>query len=118
MLDLVKFVISCAISTSRIRELASERFSSVVPPKLFTVWVKRFCAAPNWARWSETFLMAESMLTTALSALNLLIDAESVVLIAAASLAKAFSELVSPTSLHLEAVERLEVSMPRAPPSL
>ena len=60
MLLFVKLIISCAISTSRIREFASDRFSCVVP-KLLIVCSRRFCAAPRSARCAETALIASSI---------------------------------------------------------
>ena len=60
MLLFVKLIISCAISTSRIREFASDRFSCVVP-KLLIVCSRRFCAAPRSARCAETALIALSI---------------------------------------------------------
>ena len=55
-------IISSAISTSRIREFASDKFSFVVV-KLLIVCSRRFCCAPKVARASDTFPIATSSLS-------------------------------------------------------
>ena len=60
MLFFVNVIISSAMSTSRIREFASVKFSCVVF-KLLIVWPTRFCAAPRLERCSETVAIASSI---------------------------------------------------------
>src|SRR4051795_1230363 len=59
MLSFVNFVISDAISTSRIRDSDAVRFSWYVA-RLFRRCSRRFWTAPKFARAVETFLMAVS----------------------------------------------------------
>src|SRR3954451_11341828 len=64
---LVKLTISDAMSVSRIRDSAADRFSTATP-RLATVCSRRFWTAPRLDRAVETVAMAASMVAMAESA--------------------------------------------------
>src|SRR3954467_12074968 len=80
MLSFVKFVISDAMSTSRMRDSDAVRFSWYVA-RLVRRCSRRFWTAPKFARAVDTFLIASSIVATLESA-----PVDRAVLAAAASL--------------------------------